>query len=360
MKNAVLYVLFFSFFCAGCVADDSKAIKPVEIYKVQYEAAEDEKVFSGLVSAEYNAGLTFKIDGEIKAVYVSEGENVRAGQTLAELDNSLYKIEEQEANVKYKDAKVKYQNAENYYRRIDKLYNAGGISKSNWEKAYTDMRSSYYEIQSAKKRLDFYNKTAGYGTLKAPYDGTIVKKNLTVGDYAQKGAKVFDFQASKYPEIRLIIPQNYVNDFYVGQHGTAAFDFDENLKIEGRVKNFSPASVNSSGYNLKFILNKNDFRIKDGMSAFVSFPISKDEAGAIYIPLTSCLSDSEGVYVYKILKKKNAYLTSKTYIQTSFLKSGKIAVTHGLSEGDVIAFRGVSQIQDNMKVKPSESGESQI
>ena len=125
------------------------------------------------------------------------------------------------------------------------------------------------------------------------------------------------------------------------------------MQQKGNVKNFSPSSLNSSGYSLKFVLNKNDYRIKDGMSVFVSFPLSENKKGALYIPLASCLSDGEGVFVYKILKKKDGYLTSKTYIQTSFLKSGKIAVTKGLSEGDVIAFRGVSQIQDNMQVAPS-------
>lgn len=358
MKNAVFFILFFVLSLGGCALNEEQVAKPVEAYKVKYESTNDEKVFAGIVSAEYNAGLAFKIDGEIKAIYVSEGDYVNAGQVLAKLDNSLYQIEELEAAAKFNDAKVRHQNAENYYSRIDKLYKAGGISKSNWEKAYTDMRSSYYEIQSAKKRLEFYKKTADYGTLKAPYGGIIAKKNLTVGDYASKGAKVFDFQSSKFPEIRVIIPQNYVNDVYVGQVGIATFDFDENLKIEGQVKNFSPVSINSSGYNLKFVLSKNDFRIKDGMSAFVSFPISKGEGDAIYIPLNSCLSDNKGVFVYKILKKKNYYLASKTYIQTSFLKSGKIAVTDGLSEGDVIVFRGVSQVQNNMKVAPYEPSES--
>ncbi len=352
MKNMAYFFLFliFPLFFVGCSPDEEKIAKPVETYEVKYESTDEEKVFSGLVSAEYNVGLAFKVEGEIKEVYVSEGDSVRRGQVLAELDDALYMIEELEANVKYNNARIKYQNAENYYKRINKLYKAGGVSKSNWENAYTDMRSSYYEIESAKKRLEYYKKRTDYGKLKAPYDGTIISKNLNVGDYASKGTKVFDFQASKFPEIRLLVPQNYVNDFYVGQVGVATFDFDENLKIGGRVKNFSPASLNSYGYDLRFILDKNDYRIKDGMSAFVSFPLAQNKEGALYIPLSSCMSDTEGIFVYKILKKKDDYLTKKTYIQTSYLKSGKIAVTKGLSEGDIIAVRGVSQIQDNMKV----------
>ncbi|MBQ3101732.1 efflux RND transporter periplasmic adaptor subunit [bacterium] len=353
MKNVMFLIFLFSLFCAGCAQNENHIVRPVETYRVHYETTEDEKVFSGVVSAEYNAGLAFKIEGEIESIYVSEGDNVKKGQTLAELDNSLYEIEELEASAKFNDAKIRYQNSENYYKRIDKLYAAGGVSKSNWEKAYTNMRSAFYEIESAKGRLEYYKKRAGYGKLKAPFDGTIIRKNLTVGDYVSKGAKVFDFQASNFPEIRLQIPQNYINDFYVGQVGVATFDFDENLKIEGKVKNLSPATVNSSGYNLKFILSKNDYRIKDGMSTFVSFPLAQSKKGALFIPLTSCLSDGRGVYVYKILKKKNEYLTSKTYIQTSLLKSGKIAITNGLSEGDIIALRGVSQIQNNMKVIPT-------
>ena len=353
MKNMAFFILFIPLICTGCTLDESKIVKPVEVYKVEYENSGEEKVFSGIVGSEYSAELAFRVEGEIRKINVSEGDIVRQGQVLAELDNSLYLIEELDASVKYSDAKVRYQNAENYYKRIDKLYQAGGVSKSNWEKAYTDMRSSFYEIESAKKRLDYYKQKADYGKLKAPYDGIVVRKILTVGDYVSQGTPVFDFQASKYPEIRLVIPQNYINDFYVGQVGVATFDFDENLKIEGSVKNFSPSSLNSSGYSLKFILNKNDYRIKDGMSAFVSFPLSENKKGTLYIPLASCLSDGKGVFVYRILKKKDGYLTSKTYIQTSLLKSGKIAVTKGLSEGDVIAFRGVSQIQDNMQVAPS-------
>ena len=139
----------------------------------------------------------------------------------------------------------------------------------------------------------------------------------------------------------------------MGQVGIATFDFDESLLIEGFVKSISPSSLGLSGYNLDFMLKKNDYRIKNGMSAFVAFSLSENKKGALYIPLASCLSDGNGIFVYRILKKKDSYLTSKTYIQTSLLKSGKIAVTKGLSEGDIIAFRGVSQIQDNMQVAPS-------
>ncbi len=352
MKNALFFIFLIFLFCAGCKTDENKIIKPVETYKVEYESPEEEKVFSGVVHSEYNSGLAFQAEGEIKKINVSEGDIVSRGQVLAELDNSLYLIEELDASVKYSDAKVRYQNAKNYYNRIDKLHKAGGVSKSNWERAYTDMRSSFYEIESAKKKLEFYKKKADYTKLRAPYDGIVVKKILTVGDYASQGEKIFDFQSSKHPEIALIIPQNYINDFYVGQVGAVTFDFDENLKIEGHVKSLSPSSLNSSGYYLKFSLNKNDYRIKDGMSAFVSFPLSENKKGALYIPLASCLSDGKGVFVYRILKKKNNYFASKTYIQTSLLKSGKIAVTQGLSEGDIIALRGVSQIQDNMKVLP--------
>ncbi|MBR1976849.1 efflux RND transporter periplasmic adaptor subunit [bacterium] len=349
------FILLFSFLCAGCAQNENHIIRPIETYKVEYESTDEEKVFSGLVSAEYNTELSFKIEGEIQKINVSEGDTVRQGQILAELDNSLYEIEELEAHTKLSDAKIKYQNAENYYKRIDKLYKAGGVSKSNWEKAYTEMRSSYYEIESAKKRSEYYEKIADYGKLKAPYDGVVVRKKINIGDYISRGDVVFNFQSSKLPEIRLFVPQNYINDFFVGQTGVATFDFDENLKIQGRVKNFSPANLNSSGYGLKFILDKNDYRIKDGMSAFVAFPLAQSGKGALFIPLNSCLSDNVGVYVYKILKNKNNYITSKTYIQTSLLKSGKIAVTKGLHAGDIIALRGVSQIQDKMKVMPSGS-----
>ena len=81
-------------------------------------------------------------------------------------------IEENEMEAKLNDSKNIYQNAKSYYKRIDMLHREGGISDSDYEKAYTNMKSAEFGIKIAKERLALAKEKSSYGFFNRRYRKT--------------------------------------------------------------------------------------------------------------------------------------------------------------------------------------------
>lgn len=340
---AILALLLF-----GCKNSEEKIVRPVEVIKIEEKNKSDFKTFSGIVISNTSPDLTFKVEGQIKKIYVKEGEKVKKGQILAELDNIIYKIEENEMSANLNDAENIYQNAKSYFKRIDMLHKEGGISDSDFEKALTNMKSAQYGIKIAKERLNLAKEKASYGFLKAPTDGIIGLKVTNEGDYVNSKDTVLKFISSDVPQIKITIPQNYIDDFRVGDSCEIQLDSMSEKIFKGKIYSISPSSVDRSGYLTKIAFDNNSPEIFSGMSGNVIFrnnvPYSKEK---IWAPLTATMSDNKGIYVF--IAKDN--IAIKKYVEIGEMKSGEIEIKRGLNKGEEVVVKGVSKIQDGQEIK---------
>ena len=171
----ILSILLFS----GCTIKSQETIRPVEYTIVQNGTDITNKTFFGYLKSSSLTDLSFQIEGTLKKILVDEGQKVKKGQIIAELDAPLYNIQVQEAKYALSDARIQYQNAKNYYDRIQKLHAAGGISDNDLDNAKTKMESSNAQIQIAQEKLNYMIHRSGYERIYAPTDGIILSKAVS-------------------------------------------------------------------------------------------------------------------------------------------------------------------------------------
>ena len=108
-----------STFITGCSEEkvEQEIIRPVRYQQVFLTGGNRLRIFSGTAKAGVESNLSFKVAGTVEKVFVKVGDNVKKGQVLAQLDDTDFKLQAQEADAAYKQSISQEINAKSNYER---------------------------------------------------------------------------------------------------------------------------------------------------------------------------------------------------------------------------------------------------
>jgi HlyD family secretion protein len=165
--------------------------------------------------------VSSKNNDEVKLLFVSEGDNVKEGQVIAEINHSILDLQ-------LIQAKSNYQNAEINLKRVQELFASGNIplkDKDDAENRYTVAKSSYEII---KKQIEDCS-------IKAPMNGIITNKYAEKGEFVTVGSPIYSI--SKTDPVNLTI---YITEIELGKVKTGMI---AKIKIDSFPKRIFPGKV---------------------------------------------------------------------------------------------------------------------
>ena len=369
MKRLILtfiLILIISLPLISCAKKELAELRFVEYTKIVPEIPENKKEFFGYIKAGGDMELSFETAGTIKKINFTDGDAVRKGQVIAEIDNKIFELEEKENRSALADAYVQYENAKCYYERIDKLHKVGGISDNDWDKAKTEMQSREHQIAISKEQLEASRKRVSYGKLYAPDNGIILKKLKEENQYTDPGQAVVIFQDNRKSEAKIFVSEKYINSFYKGKDVEIKTDAQDNIIYANngqeappqpktaKIKSITKTSIDEGAYRVTLIFDKKYPELKDGMAirALVEFtPGNDDLKKIIKLPPNAVLEDENSSYVWLLEDiKNNIAKVKRQNIKTLDMIDDSIIV-EGLRRNDLVVVRGANEIMDGQKVK---------
>lgn len=114
--------------------------------------------YSGIIREAHEISLGFKTAGQIKCIYVKEGDQVKKGELLAELDNADYLLGVEALQIQYDQLKSEV-------ARTRKLFDQKSVSANDYEKASAGLKQLGVQLQVNKNKLKYtklYSPTDGY------------------------------------------------------------------------------------------------------------------------------------------------------------------------------------------------------
>lgn len=336
-------------------------VQPEEVYNY-YKA-------DGNVSGENNAKVATKWMGRIMKIYVKEGDFVKAGQLLATIDNSeilqqkneaLAGLEElskarEEATAAKKAAVENYEFAKRTYERFKNLYQENAISKQQLEEIETKMigaKSMVDQVNAKLAQIDAKEKqvkakiaqvniAVGYGEVRAPFDGYVVKKMMDEGDMAAPGMPIF-IVGDKKLQFIAYLDESLLDRVKVGDEYDIEID---GKKIKSKIieKNSSINPMNRT-FTAKFDIPY-DGSFTSGMYGKVYIPLDKTQK--VLIPKTSLFKWGQLTAVYTVDEKGFIKLT---YVKTGQEYADKVEVISGLKPGMKIIVSDVEKACDGCRL----------
>jgi len=212
--------------------------------------------------------LSMEASGVVQKVAVRDGDAVRAGATILELDNSVESArvalaqsrattQKQEVGAilsQIASAQLKSQNQKDRYERLKKIFESGAETQQNLDNAKTDYETALREIErlqatmrSAESRLAEFNADARVSAaevqrriLKAPSDGTILKINPTPGSAVASGKSIGDFAPKGALTVICEVDELFVGSVALGQKATVRLQGMQEIVASGEVITIGP------------------------------------------------------------------------------------------------------------------------
>ncbi|MFH1278640.1 MAG: efflux RND transporter periplasmic adaptor subunit [Candidatus Eisenbacteria bacterium] len=154
---------------------------------VPVERGDLEEVVSstGTLGAVTTVQVGTQVSGIISAIHADFNDRVEAGRVIAKVDTTLLAsaVRDAEASLERSEAELRY--ADKEFRRIDDLRADGLVSDADMNSAQYALDVANASVKSAKVTLERARRNLGYATIRAPISGTVIERNVDVGQTVQ-------------------------------------------------------------------------------------------------------------------------------------------------------------------------------
>jgi len=186
--------------------------------------------------------LAAKVSGFIVKVNVTDGQKVKKGDVLVEIDNRDYKAVEQSAESELQSLEARKKDAERNYNRVRQLHNENVVSAQQFDSAqaaYNEVKAKYDSAfaKLTQTKLNFENTQ-----ILAPADGVIAKKSAEVGQLAAPGTPLIGFVSSESRWVTANFKETDIKDIRVGQKVSIHIDALPRDHFIGEVETVSPST----------------------------------------------------------------------------------------------------------------------
>ena len=351
-------------FIAGIIQRQAmKMPKEVEVDNPHIEAVNVSAESTGRVEAKYSVDVIARVPGFLLKKYFKEGDFVKKGQLLFQIDPREYQIEVNNSQANVNQYSALLRNAQQELNRANALVKEDLISRSDVDQSLASRNQNKALYDEARQQLELARVNLGYTSIKSPIDGRIGKVNITEGNYvtATSGS---------------LVNISSVNPVYV----TFSLKGDDFVKLLKASNNFKDAQVkvqfdDGTWYDkigkINFVDNKID---KDSGSvtmratfdntkswlvpgAYMKVQITAPKLVKFMTVPQSCTKGDamSGYYVWAVEDNKAV----KKNIKVSDAVDNNWIVDNGLNLTDTIVVTGIQNISaEGQKLKPISKSET--
>jgi RND family efflux transporter MFP subunit len=345
---------------SGCSRKNNKTTelekKPIEVKVVEVQKGELARYlhYKGTVEPWKRANIQPDVSGRISKIYRIQGDRVKKGTLLAELDTTTLKLQLQQVQAAFAVAVASQKDAQLNFERISKLYEKRAVSKMQFEKTQLLLEAADTQKKSAEANLNVIRHTLENSYMKAPFNGIITAKHLEEGDMINPmmgmTPGVLTLMDLSKVKIILDVPAEDIEVIKRDQHCHIRVYSLPGQSFDGEVysKNLAADPV-SKTFKVEVKVENPNIDIKAGVFAEVDIEILKKE-DVLMIP-NAALIDDIHVMVYREGKAK------KVALELGERNSTRCEVISGLQAGDRVIVEGNYDLKEGSLV--SIAGEKQ-
>lgn len=334
-----------------------KMPKEVEVDNPHIESVNVSAEATGRVEAKYSVDVIARVPGFLLKKYFKEGDFVKKGQLLFQIDPREYQIEVNNSQATVNQYSALLKNAQQELNRANALIKEDLISRSDVDSSLAARNQNKALYDAARQQLELAKVNLGYTSIKSPIDGRIGKVNITEGNYvtATSGSLVnissvnpvyVSFSLKSDDFVKLLRGSNRFKDAQVKvqfNDGTwydkiGTVNFVDN-KID---KDSGSISLRATFDNSKMWLTPGDYMkitiIAPKLVKFMTVPQACTKGDAM-----------SGYYVWAVEDNKAV----RKNIKVSDAIDNNWVVESGLNLDDVIVVSGIQNISaEGQKLKP--------
>jgi len=316
--------------CCGallfCLVACSRTETPVEsavvsVARVEFSPVDETLAVSGGIEAVEKAPVGFLVPGRVIRVAVQDGDAVRTGDVLAELDAADY-----EQQLKIAEARLAEVGAR--YERLKRLRELGSLTSTDFEQIASALAQAQSAAELARRQLD-------YTHLRAPFAGWAVRHGVEVGMVMAPGVPAYTILAPAPVWAVVGIPEADISKVRVGQTARVSLPSVGDRAFDGAVEVIQPqADPLSRSFAVKIRLPNSDGALRPGNVVTARIQTGRTRS-ALLLPPQAIRHYPDGtLYVWTVEPPRGS--AARRIIEAGPLQATRVEILSGLHPGDVV------------------------
>lgn len=291
---------------------------------------------NGIVVTKEEMRLSFKMGGVVKRIAVQEGQEVRKGQVLAE-------IELTEVNSQLEQTRQMAEKSQRDLARGERLYADQVISLEQLQ----DLKTQASMARAALAAMQF---NRGYSVITAPRDGVVLRKLVEQSELVPPGQTVLVLGARDHGYVvRVALADREIVQLKLGDGAQVRMDAFPGRSFDGKITEIAGAADEKSGmFVAELRLDAVPVSLVTGLVAKVSLMPASAAAGSLtHVPVAAIVSgDANSASVFVV----EGDHVRRRPVQIAFLQDAEAALSNGLKPGETVVTDGSLYLEDKEKI----------
>jgi membrane fusion protein, multidrug efflux system len=285
----------------------------------------------GNARANESVDISSKTSNIVTAVRFRDGERVRVGQVLVQLDDAT-------ARADVAAAQAAVTESESQYNRSRELLNTQALSKSSFDQLEATLKANRARLQASQARLEDT-------VIRAPFSGRVGLRRVSVGTLISPGDVITTLDDTSVIKLDFSVPETFVSMLREGLSVRATAPAFPGRTFAGKVASIdSRVDVNTRSVIVRALLANEDGALKAGM--FLNVSLSKDERETLIIPEEALTPEAAKQYVFVVADGK----AMRREVRIGGRSPGSVEVLAGLEVGERVIVEGTQKVRDGAAV----------
>ncbi len=322
---------------AGRGPDRGELVLPVAVAPAARRDLARSVTVTGPVEPVRMVGVNSLMAGTVLALHSQEGDWVRPGEVLAELDA-------RESRAQLERARAVLASAEAAFERNRQLHENQIITTTEFEQSRSDYQVARSDAELWRTRVEFSRITA-------PSAGLVTAKHVEAGSAVSPNQRVFDVADMSLLVVRVRLSELEIVHLRPGAAVAVSVDAYPGVAVPGRIRRVFPsADQDSRLVPVEVALGAlpRGVAVRPGFLARVTFALDRRE-GTLAIPAPAVGVGEEGAYVYVV----DADSVQRRTVGLGLTADGWVEIARGLREGELVVTSGHTNLRPGSRVRVS-------
>lgn len=307
-----------------------------------------------MIEPTHKSSISFEVSGIVRKVHVNAGDTVDAGQVLAVLDRKPFELNVTSAEAGLSRAQAQVEEAKSNYDRERRIFaqDPGATTEKRVERARAAYESKRQSVRYARAQLDLARRDREKTDLLAPFDGRVAARDIEPFEEVRRGQPIFELYAEGAMQVAVQIPENMIEDIYVGQPAKIRLPTLGNRVLHGAVTEVGSAARGANAFPVKATIGASDSRIRPGITAELALLLpGQYDQDAYFVPMTALVPGEGESGLYLFVFDPATSTIHRTPVVNRGIVGDVVAIAGEIGPGDVVVVAGVSFLRDGQKVK---------